>query len=251
MMRCKSTGFTLIELLVVIAIIAILAAILFPVFAQAREKARQTACLSNMKQIGLALIQYVQDYDGVTMPDKYENGGAIGDVPNFADPASYNPNPNFLGSLLTYIKNNQVFACPSAQDATGTAAPTATSIASYFGNAAVIGCEESAISASAQTIYLQEAQVRYNFAYLRPKLIRSGANANGRNIELWQNKDAAGVQTYSNRHSGGGNILWIDGHAKWSNVKSLRSAMFGLTPDDDISVSPSRIYTADPKLIAR
>ena len=61
--RTPNTGFTLIELLVVIAIIAILAAILFPVFAQAREKARQTACLSNNRQIGLGLNMYVQDYD--------------------------------------------------------------------------------------------------------------------------------------------------------------------------------------------
>jgi prepilin-type N-terminal cleavage/methylation domain-containing protein len=59
----EKNGFTLIELLVVIAIIAILAAILFPVFAQAREKARATACMSNIKQLGLATVQYVQDYD--------------------------------------------------------------------------------------------------------------------------------------------------------------------------------------------
>ncbi len=59
----RSKGFTLIELLVVIAIIAILAAILFPVFARAREKARQTSCLSNLKQIGTAMMMYVQDYD--------------------------------------------------------------------------------------------------------------------------------------------------------------------------------------------
>src|SRR5947208_15879514 len=63
--RTQKRGFTLIELLVVIAIIAILAAILFPVFAQAREKARQTTCLSNMKQLGLGFRMYLQDYDGV------------------------------------------------------------------------------------------------------------------------------------------------------------------------------------------
>ena len=66
-LRNRRTGFTLIELLVVIAIIAILAAILFPVFAQAREKARQTSCLSNAKQLGLGISMYVQDYDE-TMP---------------------------------------------------------------------------------------------------------------------------------------------------------------------------------------
>src|SRR5579862_6261554 len=70
--RSARYGFTLIELLVVIAIIAILASILFPVFAQAREKARQSSCASNMKQIALATIAYVQDYDG-TWPLTYIN----------------------------------------------------------------------------------------------------------------------------------------------------------------------------------
>jgi prepilin-type N-terminal cleavage/methylation domain-containing protein len=65
MQTSRKSGFTLIELLVVIAIIAILAAILFPVFAQAREKARQITCASNMKQLGLGIIQYTQDYDEI------------------------------------------------------------------------------------------------------------------------------------------------------------------------------------------
>src|SRR5882724_457674 len=76
MERSNRQGFTLIELLVVIAIIAILAAILFPVFAQAREKARQTSCLSNNKQIGLAVLMYAQDYD------EYYPMGAYNTDPN-------------------------------------------------------------------------------------------------------------------------------------------------------------------------
>src|SRR5579871_3500922 len=100
-------GFTLIELLVVIAIIAILAAILFPVFAQAREKARQTMCLSNMKQISLAVLMYVQDYDEVT-PLAYHNA-ATGDA-NGTDTNFYE---SWWAMIYPYNKNNQVTSCPS------------------------------------------------------------------------------------------------------------------------------------------
>ncbi|HVK04474.1 MAG TPA: DUF1559 domain-containing protein [Armatimonadaceae bacterium] len=95
-------GFTLIELLVVIAIIAILSAILFPVFAKAREKARQTACLSNTKQIGLALNMYVTDYDE-TLPPRYQR--------NFSMPAPQQSTWRVL--LYPYVKNAGVFTCPS------------------------------------------------------------------------------------------------------------------------------------------
>ncbi len=123
-------GFTLIELLVVIAIIAILAAILFPVFARAREKARQTSCLSNVKQIGLAIRMYVQDYD-----EKFPSARSVPGCP-FPDYGASIPymlpvERQLLGwpSLMTpYVKNQQIFWCPS--DENESTAPTAT--VSYF-----------------------------------------------------------------------------------------------------------------------
>lgn len=100
-MTVQRKGFTLIELLVVIAIIAILAAILFPVFAQAREKARQTSCLSNQKQVATATLMYVQDYDE-TFPM-----------------SAYLQRPNRItsvyGAVAPYMKNTQIFICPSYQ----------------------------------------------------------------------------------------------------------------------------------------
>ena len=92
----KSKGFTLIELLVVIAIIAILAAILFPVFQKVRENARRTACLSNEKQIGIAVIQYPQDYDEYLIAGTNGYGGGSG----------------WAGQLYPYVKSTDVFHCP-------------------------------------------------------------------------------------------------------------------------------------------
>src|SRR5205085_4778322 len=104
MRRRRYPGFTLIELLVVIAIIAILAAILFPVFAQAREKARQAGCLSNLKQIGLAAQMYAQDYEE-RLPGT-ELGEGAGEY-------------YWLEMLSPYTKNREIFHCPSAAVKTG------------------------------------------------------------------------------------------------------------------------------------
>ena len=126
-MTHSKKGFTLIELLVVIAIIAILAAILFPVFAKAREKARQITCISNLKQIGLATLQYNQDYDEYFYAHRYNSGGTTnpllsingGPVPInalAAYPAA--EGKTFWISLLQpYTKNYGVFMCPSNPNA--------------------------------------------------------------------------------------------------------------------------------------
>jgi prepilin-type N-terminal cleavage/methylation domain-containing protein/prepilin-type processing-associated H-X9-DG protein len=114
----RKRGFTLIELLVVIAIIAILAAILFPVFAQARESARKTACLSNTKQLTLGALQYVQDYDETLPLAEFYSGGAWAgaSVTTPADVFGHTPQRDayWSNSIQPYIKNYQVMLCPSA-----------------------------------------------------------------------------------------------------------------------------------------
>jgi len=99
----KRRGFTLIELLVVIAIIAILAAILFPVFARAREKARQSSCTSNLKQIGTALMMYLQDYDEVLCDTVMGRDAPDHPARTYA----------WMSIIMPYVKNQQLFKCPS------------------------------------------------------------------------------------------------------------------------------------------
>jgi prepilin-type N-terminal cleavage/methylation domain-containing protein/prepilin-type processing-associated H-X9-DG protein len=103
-LQVKRAGFTLIELLVVIAIIAILASILFPVFGRARENARRSSCQSNLKQIGLGIMQYTQDYDEKYMFDRWFNTG---------NPERY---MNWAQAVQPYVKSRQLFACPSNTD---------------------------------------------------------------------------------------------------------------------------------------
>ncbi len=103
--RPTRSGFTLIELLVVIAIIAILAAILFPVFAQAREKARQTSCLSNTRQYATATLMYTQDYDETFPFSAIMNGTCVS---------------SFYFAVVPYVKNNQITVCPSETQALST-----------------------------------------------------------------------------------------------------------------------------------
>src|SRR5438552_3017274 len=146
-MRTHKSAFTLIELLVVIAITASLAAILFPVFAQAREKARQTACLSNVKQLGLSFAMYSQDYG-----EKNPNGV------NW-----YYPGGNgWAGQTYPYVKNAQIFLCPADSAGAG-----AFSSYGYNSNntaptgASVDGFSIAAYNAPANTVLLFEVQGNY------------------------------------------------------------------------------------------
>ncbi|MCS6775107.1 MAG: DUF1559 domain-containing protein [Chloroherpetonaceae bacterium] len=123
MIRRVRSGFTLIELLVVIAIIAILAAILFPVFAQARESARKASCLSNLRQISTAVFMYAQDYDEIP-PETGWDGPCSSPVPDAngyyaVGDAYFSGVFSFPIATAPYIKNWQIFSCPSDPDKGG------------------------------------------------------------------------------------------------------------------------------------
>jgi prepilin-type N-terminal cleavage/methylation domain-containing protein/prepilin-type processing-associated H-X9-DG protein len=225
-MRRHTNGFTLIELLVVIAIIAILAAILFPVFAQAREKARQISCLSNLKQIATAMHLYSQDFD-----EK---------IPSLLQIAPWHPRARpsdgslaWVWMIEPYVKNHQVFYCPSYP----ISAPY-QSLTSHSGSqflipygynsliARVAGPNVSGartwaeIQTPANTVMLaDDREARdgygyYNLFYPQYMNTRGWSYTDPVNPVRWGNS----VGVISPRHSGGANVAFCDGHAKWVRI---------------------------------
>ena len=244
----KRAGFTLIELLVVIAIIAILAAILFPVFAQAREKARQTSCLSNMKQLSLAFSLYRGDYDDQNPGTGYAStchGAMEGNPPPWQagiatrmqtpapdpgqpfDPAAqwlpcygiqvddsrpYDAASNPMhtdwlktgparGAISPYVKNTQIFLCPSD--------PQPAKLLSYSLNSPASFIPDAAVQRSSQFIMLVDEQYTLNDPYYR-----------------------AASDCPANAHNRGANVAFWDGHVKWnqSSVTSLRACKNAIPP---------------------
>ena len=191
-------GFTLIELLVVIAIIAILAAILFPVFARAREKARQTSCLSNMKQISLSMLMYIQDYDE-RLP---ATGWAGTETVTWPDGTVEKGRNTWFLRIYPYVKNVQVFNCPSATVEWG---GQNTSAIQTGMNAHMANVKLATVTYPAQTLLVADTMGPASYVFL-----------NYYRTDRW----------IAPRHNGGANLGFIDGHAKWMKVQ-----IDGLTKD--------------------
>lgn len=239
--RVGQGGFTLVELLVVIAVIAVLAAILFPVFARARENARRTACGSNLKQIGLAILQYVQDYDECY--PIYRPPGVASGVTNFGDPA-LKDGPNPLLGILPYTGNNRdIYICPSVPKDTVSLPPTTLSDTSYFGNEVAEGRHVAVLTSPTHLVFLHEWFQRSRAFYERPRKVVTGSVVT---YDYWHDSTGA-KETYNNTHFNGGSILYYDGHAKWKKYTALRSGDFGLTPDEAYTNSNSVTPTAGGK----
>jgi prepilin-type N-terminal cleavage/methylation domain-containing protein/prepilin-type processing-associated H-X9-DG protein len=187
----RRRGFTLIELLVVIAIIAILAAILFPVFARAREAARQSSCLSNTKQLSLAAMQYTQDYDEA-LPRSYDAGA---------------PAKGWFDVIQPYIKNNQVFYCPSDSIHNKTVAPSFGNI-SYGWNYYWLTLQGGAVAYGAAGAGLPAVQSPSETVMIAD----SGMSNNTLPYVVYP--------WYSGYfpvpiHNTGANVAFVDGHSKW------------------------------------
>ncbi len=231
------SGFTLIELLVVIAIIAILAAILFPVFARARENARRASCMSNLKQIGLGMLQYTQDYD-----EKYPT--ALGGM-GYSAPASWTPQNvagmpgaafivaddsgaasnnghcvTWMDEIFPYVKSLQIFVCPSqgyyqANGGTGysgygySGAINGVLRAAYAGGSAneITAASLSEVKRPSENVMLLDASAP--FAVVRSYQDQTAlAKTNTAYKQIFM------------PHLDGGNIAYADGHVKWAQYTS-------------------------------
>jgi prepilin-type N-terminal cleavage/methylation domain-containing protein/prepilin-type processing-associated H-X9-DG protein len=263
-------GFTLIELLVVIAIIAILAAILFPVFAQARAKARQTACLSNEKQLGMAFMQYVADYDGTFPAGTAAPGnGCVG----------------WGGQIFPYVKSVDVYKCPSDDSLTGNGISYAMNANMEIDNFNTnpftkTGVAESELVDSTKSINLFEI---YSGGGVNPSVAGERGTMSGNGITgssqawyqlgytsaqydtgvfgnitpqtqfgvTWINngRSATGTRNFrakDGRHNTGANYIFCDGHAKWMKPAAVAAGFDNKKVGDPgtVGLTPTAANTA-------
>lgn len=206
--RCRA--FTLIELLTVITIIAILAALLFPVFAKAREKARTASCMSNLKQLGVAITMYVSDCDTV--------------YPKYEEVDKWQPRGGWMLAIYSYVKNPQLYICPSDDDPytnglSGAVVPQISYMGSQYSIASyaeppVPKCETD-LDPSSELMLLGEANAGGS--------IRQG-DINGTGIVGSVN------ERVELNHNGGFNVLYVDGHVKWLSYQTAIGIRTSLVP---------------------
>ena len=216
------SGFTLIELLVVIAIIAILAAILFPVFARARENARRSSCTSNLKQIGLGVMQYVQDYD-----ERYPLNNT-GNPPGFSSSGTASTFGQWMYRIQPYVKSVQIFRCPSGVNGEDEVTYTQSGVSqnypghwNYGVNEFVMergdssandrtpgGLSMATIGSTAVLPMIADSKgLTWGDPYriINANYLTGGWSAGGTPADMEGN----------DRHLGGSNICFADGHVKW------------------------------------
>jgi prepilin-type N-terminal cleavage/methylation domain-containing protein len=209
----RKRGFTLIELIVVIAIIAILAAILFPVFAQARAKARQTTCVSNLRQIGTGLMMYVQDYDG-----RYPIFAFVNCRPGY--------DAIWTNEVLPYTKNDRIFVCPNIQPPYSTTngvrpgspwkpgvcpggIPTSYMMASFMTDRG-----EPEIPQTAEQVYVFDG---VGGSDLWAPTQVCGAAPGSKEANGW-------LCRFLMVHNDGSSVLSADGHAKWFHGRAISNS---------------------------
>ncbi len=242
-------AFTLIELLVVIAIIAILAAILFPVFAQAREKARQASCTSNVKQITLGILMYVQDYDETYVP-----GGMANNDGGTSGPGAFNGQPylmynngmtqygnapyancwgwpcigpdgsgTYAARIYPYIKNFQIFTCPSANNSATNPSPTTglwfPSTSQFLTDSAGNGyVRPTALSYAFQGDFGQQSLAAVDAPAERAIILETGRLRAGFDADFGQDPVYSRTSRWAdwyNPHSNGSVLGFSDGHVKY------------------------------------
>ena len=235
-MKMNRKAFTLIELLVVIAIIAILASILFPVFARARENARRTSCLSNLKQLGLGVMQYVQDYDDTYPTTSRYTWGVYGQ-------SNSGTTTFWFNDLQSYVKSTQVFRCPSSPLKDGS-----IQVANYGANQLMMKPHNARDSSTPPVLYPHVNMASVVSAASTYMIMDSGgfqaypslAWASGDTYNYLPGMGALGATegTISSqyvddfqkgRHFGGMNVMFADGHAKWLSAATVKNEAEKLT----------------------
>lgn len=219
-------GFTLIELLVVISIIALLAAILFPVFGRARENARRSSCASNMKQLGLGAQQYEQDNDG-RLPIQ-----EVTTILGFSRYWSTTAEINAHQGIYPYVKSKQIYLCPSSKPTTSTNDRTKPQT-NYVWNGVLIRYRSRAAASIpdvSNIILMQELNESWDASAMRP-VQNSDTDTNPVLTSNLINFYMAWLPNslYSGLHFDGGNLLYADGHVKWREQRTMTAASFGIT----------------------